>query len=903
MKHLLFALFLSLCPLLTYAAEAIPAVEAGHVNRMEVYSPQLKSNMTVDVWLPPKYSQYSAGGYPVIYMHDGQNLFDPDLTWNHQTWDVDGVAASLIENSEISRPIIVGIHNMPTRSADYAPDKAVASNPGLEAVLKKSYGTDELRGDEYLDFIVTTLRPLIAKKYNVATERERTSIMGSSMGGMISLYAICEYPDVFGNAAALSCHWTGALNTNTVPDYPEAVLAYLSKNLPDHDTHRIYFDRGTKDLDATYAAWHKKAVETFENSGYVAGESYMSYIDNGATHNEECWKNRLDTPLKFLLPQPGACDYGIPQEIGDGVILHCFCWKLSDIMAELPAIAEAGFTAIQTSPMQRNVPEGDIWYDVYRPYDYRFIENGMGNEDDMRTLCDEAAKYGIKIIVDIVANHGTGIDEPHDPWWDINGRMRWNTPPIDWSNRYDETHNELGGYGDSNSADPEVQERTRQYVMQLKELGVKGLRWDAAKHIELPSEGTEFWNVVLGVPGIWSYGEILGIPAGENGAELMREYASLMRVTDSGFDMYQEQNPLHWHNIGRDRVVFWAESHDTYSNAGGSSTFTAQDEIDRRWALAASREGAAALYFSRPPTDNVREITVGTKGSTHFTSREVSAVNHFHNAMIGEPEQFYNQDGFAAVYRHKGVVIVKQGGGAVELPAGNLDTSIEYADEVTGTPFTLTDGKLTGNVGTSGIAVVYNADGVSGGNDERETTYVYLHHDNSELDSSRFYTYIYTPGGQSNGTWPGQQMVRDNSLILEGIPGDWYKYEIPAGLAETGMAMVNTNGGEPRYPASMAPGIPLNGKSLAFVYGNGEWTLIESPMVSVAGVVSTVLPDNMIVSGKGFLLNRSDNDAAVYTLTGITAGTIRAGESLSLPTGIYIVRFPDGTTHKLYVNS
>lgn len=397
-----------------------------------------------------------------------------------------------------------------------------------------------------------------------------------------------------------------------------------------------------------------------------------------------------------------------PAHIADGVILHCFCWKLSDIIAELPNIAAAGFTAVQTSPMQRAVKTTDVWYDVYRPYDYCFIDNAMGNSQEMAELCRQAEAYGIKVIVDVVANHGTGKNEAHDPWWDQNDRMRWDTAGIDWSSRYSETHNALGNYGETNSDDPEVQQRTLEYIRYLKSLGVKGLRWDAAKHITLPSEGCDFWSVTMSEPDIWSYGEILGTPVGENKYELLKEYASLMHITDSRFTGSDARSSLYSHGINADRCVYWAESHDTYCNEGATVSLT-ENDIDRTWALLASRKGATALYLSRPFEKVNGRIKVGVKGSTHFTAKEVAAVNHFHNAMGNLDEEFDKIDGAKAVYRQKGVVIVKPGGGKVSLPLHNLEAEGIYKDEVTGNTFTVAGENISGVVdAATGIAVVYD---------------------------------------------------------------------------------------------------------------------------------------------------------------------------------------------------
>ena len=233
--------------------------------------------------------------------------------------------------------------------------------------------------------------------------------------------------------------------------------------------------------------------------------------------------------------------YGIPSNIQDGNILHCFNWKLSDIKSELPNIAKAGFGAVQISPMQRPDQSQVKWYDAYRPYDFKFTDNVLGSAADLTALCSAAESYGIKIIVDVVANHVDGTasnkTEYHDSWWNSNGRLRWNGD-VNYGDRYSITHNQLGGgggYPDVNSEDSEVANRAKAYLEELKSMGVKGIRWDAAKHIALPSEGCSFWSTVTSVPGLYHYGEILDNPGGSNGDKLMIEYTTYMSVTDNGY--------------------------------------------------------------------------------------------------------------------------------------------------------------------------------------------------------------------------------------------------------------------------------------------------------------------------------------------------------------------------------
>lgn len=187
-----------------------------------------------------------------------------------------------------------------------------------------------------------------------------------------------------------------------------------------------------------------------------------------------------------------AADYGLPANIQQGNILHCFNWPITTVKAELPNIAAAGFGSVQLSPLQRpDIQVGYAWHDLYRPYDLAFKGSaGMGSEQDLRELCAEAATYGIKVIVDVVANHVDKTAGYHDTWWDANGRVRWQGG-INYGDRYSITHGQLGDYGDVNSEDAGVIAKGKAYVEFLKDCGVKGVRWDAAKHIGLPSEGSD----------------------------------------------------------------------------------------------------------------------------------------------------------------------------------------------------------------------------------------------------------------------------------------------------------------------------------------------------------------------------------------------------------------------------
>lgn len=421
-------------------------------------------------------------------------------------------------------------------------------------------------------------------------------------------------------------------------------------------------------------------------------------------------------------------DYGIPEEIKDGNILHCFDWKLNDIKNALPDIAEAGFGAVQISPVQCSAQSGYNWSNLYRPYDFTFIQNGLGNATQLQTLCEEAAKYGIKIVVDVVFNH---VDNSgfHSSWWDQNGRLRSTTNKVtNYNDRYSVTHDRIGDYPEVNSESTEVIARAKAYIEELKGYGVKGVRFDAAKHIALPSEGCNFWSEVTSVDGMFYYGEILGSPGGSSANNLMKEYTDYMFVTDDEYSKRVRSNAGvpsasgNWSEKGIDpyKIVYWAESHDEYSNDpnyGGVSKNVSQAVLDRAYAMVGSRDKGIALYFSRPSNKNFGSILVGQKGSTHFTESTVAEVNKFKNAMVGREEYFSKGSGAASIIRKGGgAVIVKQSGaGNVSVPNGDgFCPSGTYVDRISGNVFTVTPETISGTAGESGIVVIYDSNDDTG---------------------------------------------------------------------------------------------------------------------------------------------------------------------------------------------
>ena len=423
-------------------------------------------------------------------------------------------------------------------------------------------------------------------------------------------------------------------------------------------------------------------------------------------------------------PTVSANKYKLKDNIQDGVILHCFDWTYNDIKAELPKIAKAGFTSIQTSPAQ---PNGTgTWYWLYQPISFSIGTNGIGTKAELQSLCDEADKYGIKVIVDVVANHLRGDHSSIDN--DLKSSEYWHTfgGGIDWKNRWQVTHGSIG-MPDIATENPFVQQKVCNYVQELKSVGVDGLRWDAAKHIGVPSEGDDFWKSVTQY-GLYNYGEILGGPDDRStgNEDIMKEYTDYISVTDSNYgkelrDSFNSgkapASSGNWSEkgISNDKLLYWGESHDTWSNNKdwGFSNEMSQNVIDRAYAVAASRNKVTALYFSRPSSTNKDSIKMGEKGSTHYTSSEVAQINKFHNAMDGKADYYTVSDGCSVITRKDGGAVIVKGSGSGEVSVengGGYAKPGTYTDAVSGNTFTITSSTISGTIGSSGIAVVYDAE-------------------------------------------------------------------------------------------------------------------------------------------------------------------------------------------------
>jgi pimeloyl-ACP methyl ester carboxylesterase len=262
----------------------------------------------VVVWLPDGYKPHGPK-YAVLYMHDGQNLFDKATAGYGMEWEIDEHLSALITARKVRPTIVVGIWNTPKRLREYVPSKAFASlPPSYMERVRGLYQGDPL-SDGYLEFIVRELRPMIDRKFNVKTDRADTVIMGSSMGALISLYAIDEYPQIFGSAGMMSTHWPLFLPANgakSITDEEYEIVSsaferYLRPGLPDAASHKLYFDHGSETLDALYARYQTRIDTIVAGRGYTQDVNWMSRSFPGQAHNEISWASRIDIPLQFLL--------------------------------------------------------------------------------------------------------------------------------------------------------------------------------------------------------------------------------------------------------------------------------------------------------------------------------------------------------------------------------------------------------------------------------------------------------------------------------------------------------------------------------------------------------------------------------------------------------------------------
>jgi predicted alpha/beta superfamily hydrolase len=269
-----------------------PLARTGTIKRHGNFPSRLVDPRNIDVWLPPDYNT-TGRKYAVVYVQDGQNAFDPATSFGGVDWGIDETMTRLLTTDSIRPAIIVAIWNTPKRMLEYMPRKAIGTDTSFTTGLTPpTMVTGPLLSDAYLRFITTELKPFIDRTYRTRPDRSDTFIMGSSMGGLISLYAISELPGIFGGAASLSTHWPAA---------DGRMVEYLRNSAPNPSEHRIYFDHGTATLDSLYGPYQERVDAIMRGHKYVEGKNFVSLVFDGADHSERAWRQRVDVVLKFLL--------------------------------------------------------------------------------------------------------------------------------------------------------------------------------------------------------------------------------------------------------------------------------------------------------------------------------------------------------------------------------------------------------------------------------------------------------------------------------------------------------------------------------------------------------------------------------------------------------------------------
>lgn len=443
-------------------------------------------------------------------------------------------------------------------------------------------------------------------------------------------------------------------------------------------------------------------------------------------------------------------EYGLADNCQDGVILHCWNWSYNTIKEQLPEIAKAGYTSVQTSPAQRPKDYSSSytgvssqWWKFYQPLNFSIATSSqgwLGGADELKALCDEADKYGIKVIVDVVANHMASKNSDSTA---PNASAQFNTrdehyhtyTTINYSNRTSITNGDID-LPDLNTENEEVQAAVKSLLKELIDCGVDGFRFDAAKHIALPSEGSDFWTNVIGYAkelnhDIYVYGEVLdGLKDGSVTASGTNpiEYTELMSITDNrlGNDISNRLNNGYtsnyagynatYYNIPVNRLVLWAESHDTFMNDGISNGYSTS-AIHKAWAFVAGRSGYTSLYFARPSVSSSGSVnaTMGKMTTENWKDAEVVAINKFHNATIGQNDVYKRLNSkLAGVLKSSGAVLVYSKtlaeGETYAAELENTDATVEpgeYTDLISGNTFTVTASTISGEIGETGIAVFY----------------------------------------------------------------------------------------------------------------------------------------------------------------------------------------------------
>ncbi|MBS1716927.1 MAG: alpha/beta hydrolase [Armatimonadetes bacterium] len=293
LRILAFALF---C-VSAIAGAQIPRITSGTISHYEKFDSKYVDARNIDVWLPEGYGPGEK--YSVIYMQDGQTLFD-DQDADHPGWKIDERISELVSERRLGKCIVVAIASSPKwRWSEYFPQGALKyMAPDVRADVFETSLMSLPQSDNYLHFLTKELMPFIGKRFNVYKDPKHNILAGSSMGALISLTALCEYPKLFGGAICMSTHWQGTQkNSDAVA---QAIQDYFRAKLPKGKEHRLYFDHGTVDMDAGYKPWQDMMDLNSLRLGYGL-KNYASRTFEGEGHSAAFWGKRFHYALEFML--------------------------------------------------------------------------------------------------------------------------------------------------------------------------------------------------------------------------------------------------------------------------------------------------------------------------------------------------------------------------------------------------------------------------------------------------------------------------------------------------------------------------------------------------------------------------------------------------------------------------
>ena len=602
--------------------------------------------------------------------------------------------------------------------------------------------------------------------------------------------------------------------------------------------------------------------------------------------------------------------YGLTKDMKNGAILHAWMWSFNTIKNNMKAIAEAGYTSVQTEPMSAIKTDpangkkfANNWYYVYQPTDTTIGNFVVGTEQDLKDMCAEAHKYGVRIIVDVVANHFTSDwNAIGSDWKDTSLFHSRNNCPgkngdeINYGNRWQVTHCHLLGLWDINTENQTAANKMKDFLVQAVNDGVDGFRFDAAKHVELPDEFPQhsvYWETILKNGAQYQYGEVLQGDNGLNytgytnmftryssdgGGATASDYGKTVRAAISSSSL-NAGNLSSLRNGGAkdDQLVTWVESHDNYANGDKESTYLNDYQLRMGWAIVGSRAGGAPLYFNRPVGSGgsnpqfAEQSQLGDAGDNMWKDKAVVAVNHFRNKMNGNSEYLRNcqsQNSCLMVERYAkdgkadddGVVIANMGG---DVNLAGSDTTLDdgtYTDQVNGGTITVSGGKITAGAAKAyAVSAYYQTNGSGSGSStggsstggSGQTTGATVVYATKPSWWNTINAYIYKDDGSasaaSNASWPGVAMTRltsDDGCAKAGA----YRVDVPDLGGGTYRVIFSDNGSSSnRYPADMVAGMAFTrGTSVQW---DGQDTSLETVQCSTPATKVAISGDG-VTDGK-----------------------------------------------------